>query len=123
MNRNPIRIQRKRTAGWRKPEDAVYVGRGSRWGNPNRVARANGGWIVEHAKGGSVGTFASDREARRFATDAYRAHLKAHPELEAAARRQLKGRLLMCWCPLPEPGQPDHCHAAVLLELANGPAA
>jgi hypothetical protein len=27
---------------------------------------------------------------------------------------------LACWCTLPEPGQPDICHATVLLELANG---
>jgi hypothetical protein len=30
----PKRIQRKRTNGWRMPEGAVYVGRGSKWGNP-----------------------------------------------------------------------------------------
>jgi hypothetical protein len=30
----PERIQRKRTKGWRMPEGAVYVGRGSKWGNP-----------------------------------------------------------------------------------------
>jgi hypothetical protein len=41
----------------------------------------------------------------------------------ADLRRDLAGRDLMCWCPLPEPGQPDHCHAAVLLKLANGTAA
>ena len=28
------RIQRRRTKGWRMPEGAVYVGRGSKWGNP-----------------------------------------------------------------------------------------
>lgn len=31
----------------------------------------------------------------------------------------LRGHNLACWCPLPEPGQPDHCHAAVLMEVAN----
>jgi hypothetical protein len=31
---SPQRIQRKRTKGWRMPEGAVYVGRGSYWGNP-----------------------------------------------------------------------------------------
>lgn len=30
----PERIQRKRTKGWRKPEGAIYVGRGTKWGNP-----------------------------------------------------------------------------------------
>jgi hypothetical protein len=36
----PKRIQRKRTRGWRMPENAVYVGRGSKWGNPFRVGDA-----------------------------------------------------------------------------------
>jgi hypothetical protein len=30
----PKRIQRRRIAGWRMPEGAVYVGRPTRWGNP-----------------------------------------------------------------------------------------
>ena len=34
-------------------------------------------------------------------------------------RRELRGKTLMCWCALPKPGEPDVCHAAVLLELAN----
>jgi len=34
---SPVRVQRKRTKGWRMPEGAVYVGRGSRWGNPFKV--------------------------------------------------------------------------------------
>jgi hypothetical protein len=31
-----------------------------------------------------------------------------------------RARDLACWCKLPAGGQPDHCHAPVLLELANG---
>ena len=30
----PKRIQRKRTKGWRKPENTVNVCRPSKWGNP-----------------------------------------------------------------------------------------
>ena len=30
----PKRIQRKRTKGWRKPENTVIVDRTSKWGNP-----------------------------------------------------------------------------------------
>lgn len=33
----------------------------------------------------------------------------------------LRGKNLACWCALPELGEPDICHAAVLLELANRP--
>jgi uncharacterized protein DUF4326 len=31
----------------------------------------------------------------------------------------LHGKNLACWCSLPKLGQPDCCHAAILLELAN----
>ena len=34
----PMRLQRQRTKGWRKPDGVVHVGRGTRWGNPFRVA-------------------------------------------------------------------------------------
>lgn len=36
----PERIRRRRTAGWRMPEGAVYVGRGTKWGNPFIVGKA-----------------------------------------------------------------------------------
>ena len=35
-------------------------------------------------------------------------------------RRELAGHDLCCWCPLPVPGEPDICHAAVLLSIAAG---
>lgn len=35
----PKRIQRKRTKGWKMPENTVYVGRGSKWGNPYYVKK------------------------------------------------------------------------------------
>lgn len=121
----PTRIQRKRTAGWRTPPDEqghtpVYVGRGTRWGNPARVVHAKHGIVVAHDSGSVVGTWPNEQEARRFAVESYRHHLKANPGLAAAARQELAGRSLMCWCPTPDPGEPDHCHAAVLLELTAG---
>lgn len=33
----PARIRRRREAGWKMPAGAVYVGRGSRWGNPFKL--------------------------------------------------------------------------------------
>jgi hypothetical protein len=63
--------------------------------------------------------------ARFFATKFFKWDLlngrygAAYPSL-GDIRRELAGRDLACWCPLPErPGQPDHCHAAVLLAIAN----
>ena len=35
-------------------------------------------------------------------------------------RYSLGGCDLACWCDLPAPAEPDICHCAVLLSLANG---
>ncbi len=43
------------------------------------------------------------------------------PDTLAAARVMLRGESLACWCATPEPGQPDHCHGARLLEAAGQP--
>ncbi|MFF7096374.1 DUF4326 domain-containing protein [Streptomyces rubradiris] len=120
---SPARIQRRRTKGWRAPEHAVYVGRPTRYGNPFLATyqQDTGGWHVERPGHVNIGTFPSNLEARRFATDVYRVWINQPQQtaLRNLAHTLLHGRDLLCWCPLPEPGQPDHCHAAVLLELAN----
>lgn len=121
---SPARIQRRRTKGWRAPEGAVYVGRGSRWGNPFTSAECiEAGWATTAAEARKVNV--------EFFTAWLDGSLHGGPGPEdtswSAERRdwirehacELAGRDLMCWCPLPEPGQPDHCHAAVLLRIAN----
>ena len=132
----PRRIQRRRTKGWRltdatsNPNGAVTVTRPSRYGNPARIVPTgdrDGGFLVRWEPNGMpVGTWPADgMEARRYATDLYRSWIN-QPEqehLRQAARSQLRGKDLACYCPLPTDGQPDHCHAAVLLELANQPTA
>lgn len=115
----PARIQRKRTKGWRAPDGAVYVGRGSKWGNPYTVRAHAGQHLVASPEGGVIYAHRDEVEARRVAADWYRAWLSSHAGLLAAVRRQLARRDLMCWCPLPGTGDPDHCHGAVLLALAN----
>lgn len=41
----PQRIQRKRTKGWRMPENTVYVGRPTVWGNPFKYRAEIGGLV------------------------------------------------------------------------------
>jgi hypothetical protein len=132
MTTMPHRIQRRRTKGWRaadhttSPLGAVYVGRPTRFGNPARILPAGdcrNGLIVQWGtNGGVIGTWPADgREARRYATELYR-HWITQPEqadTRALFRALLHGRDLTCWCPLPAEGEPDHCHAAVLLQLVN----
>ncbi|MFF2228988.1 DUF4326 domain-containing protein [Streptomyces globisporus] len=127
----PVRIQRRRTKGWRAPEGAVYVGRGTRWGNPWAVTLdRTRGWRVHPAAERSplsehiVGWYLDRTRAAGVAVRRYRDHLDQHPEIVESARRELAGKSLICWCPTPEASyDPDHCHAAVLLDLANRPAA
>jgi uncharacterized protein DUF4326 len=91
-----IRIQRKRTKGWRKTDGAIYVGRGSVFGNP--------------FKGNA------DSVDRAYVTDLFLKYTKK-PEQNrfvAKIKSELRGKDLMCWCPLDQP-----CHADVLLEIAN----
>ena len=92
----PKRIQRKRVKGWRMPEGAVYVGRGTSFGNPYRH---------EH--------FGGNREAVVAAYWRYLHHQNGADVLNAV-KRKLRGKDLACWCPLSQP-----CHADVLLEIAN----
>jgi hypothetical protein len=131
----PVRIQRRRTKGWRAPEGAVYVGRGSKWGNPCTQVRmpALDGSEWEHE--GRLGKTSGQHHAyvhpdktitshlvqdatREQAVAMYRCFIGQRPSLAEAARTELAGRDLMCWCPLDEP-----CHADVLLELARQAAA
>lgn len=135
----PERIQRRRTKGWTMPSGAVYVGRPTKWGNPFRVGHnaitphhVGAGWALLD----SPGTIHYPRNEHEWlqqhppraircetpeqAVRWFRAALTELPK--ADIRRDLAGRDLACWCPLPEPGETDWCHAAVLLELANGGA-
>ena len=114
----PKRIQLSRKKGWRKPENTVVVSRPSKWGNPHTIEDAEL-WL-RHGVGMRVVT---KEQAREQAAYDFRRSLKiGHLRFfESHVRDELRGKNLACWCPLPKPGEPDHCHAAVLLEIANAP--
>jgi hypothetical protein len=73
-------------------EGAVYVGRPSPFGNPFVIGRDG---------------------SREDVVQRYPAWIVDRPELAAAARRELRGKDLICWC------APAACHAQVLIEIAN----
>jgi len=112
----PVRIQLKRTKGWRMPANTVKVDRTTKWGNPFRVTQINGRWSCTTKRhpddSGLVIWCQSPERASDLMWREYRSHL-------AGRRREvqeLRGKNLACWC---APGAP--CHADVLLELANRP--
>lgn len=124
----PVRIQRRRTTGWKKPEGAVSVARPTRFGNPFVLAPAasqRGGlldmWAVEY-KGRKLSRWDDIADARADATDRYARWIREPEQADTRRlfRALLHGRDLMCWCPLvDDSGAPVPCHADVLLELAN----
>jgi hypothetical protein len=81
------KVLNKRKAG--EPDDAVYVGRPTKWGNPFY------------------------RDVRWDAIAKYEEWIRSQPWLMAAAKRELRGKNLVCWC------APKPCHADVLLRIAN----
>lgn len=93
----PRRVQRRRTKGWRMPENTISVTRPGRWGNPFRMGMEQ----------------PAIRDAEH-AVELYRHMLSKRPDLVAAARRDLQGKNLACFC-----SPAAACHADVLLEIAN----
>lgn len=75
-----------------RPHD-VYIGRPGKWGNPYKI--------------GVDGS-------RAQVIEKYRAYLRTHPELVAAARAELVGKILGCYC------KPQACHGDVLAAVAAG---
>ena len=107
---NPVRIQRKRTKGWKMPPNTVYVGRPSGWGNPYHLQP----WCPKdmHCEFCCL--------TREEAVSKYQNWIdKEYPFAGMLAEwlEPLRGKNLACWCPLDKP-----CHAQVLLELANSDA-
>ena len=138
------RIQRKRTRGWRMPEGAVYVGRGSIWGNPFIVGAPSG--IFDGKDGRPLGvrdeveiiiptvdletslSLYRDLVSGFVSPEMYPfghqwsrdMHKKCGGHPSEIARAFLRGKSLACWCSLADRhGNYVPCHADVLLSIAN----
>ena len=138
---SPVRVQRKRTKGWKTPlcscgcgKPARYVGRGTRWGNPWRwsggtdyalpwpTVRAAWPGVVKTAPLADCVLYvsSSDPTAGRYQAIDHFMTLCAVSARDHAAKFSawldpLRGHDLACYCP---PDLP--CHADVLIDLANG---
>lgn len=99
MTNQPIRVQRRRTRGYRLPPNTRCVTRPGPFGNTVAVPAPPG-----------------DFAAHAVAVAAYRCWLLAPEQAEyrERVRRELRGYNLACYC------RPDlPCHADVLLAVAN----
>lgn len=112
----PLRIQLRRSKGWRMPPNTVKVDRTTKWGNPFKVGQRNPYGTVTH-------------DARHSAA-IYAGFAPQNEVLKAMARDELRGRNLACWCALCDlhrDGKPlgedcphcERCHVDTLLPIAN----
>jgi len=110
----PKRIQVHRVKGWRLPPGTVKVDRSSKWGNPYQVVHdPTWGWLVVRGNLRYWPHFKCRDAAAALAVRWYATRYLGK-RLRAAARRDLRGKDLACWC---RAGR--SCHADVLLEVAN----
>jgi hypothetical protein len=94
----PPRVWNRKTE--RPPAGAIWVGRPSKWGNP-----------YSEIPGVVAPEFMV--ESHGEAVSKYREYLEANPALLDDARKELRGKDLICVC------HPKPCHAAVLFEISN----
>ena len=124
----PTRVQLSRKKGWRMPPGAVSVARPTRWGNPYDVREyglelamrlfedtARGCWLPANVAHVDEPT----AEILYALHCAWIKRLSGHGVPSDVARAELRGKHLACWCPMPAAAEPDHCHAAILLRIAN----
>lgn len=106
----PVRIQLRRTRGWRMPENTVKVTRPGPWGNPfivnPRVRPGSGGHYYINVPTIEDAVACYEEMLRHLLVDA--------PDLRSRMDSELRGKNLACWCKLDAP-----CHADVLLRISN----
>ncbi len=89
--KEPQRIQRKRTKGWRKPPGAVDVTRPGKWGNPYSLKDYGAEALV-----------------------LFRGYMEAEIAEGRLDPEELRDKDLVCWCPVGAA-----CHGDIWLERAN----
>lgn len=125
----PERIQRKRTKGWKMPQNTICVTRPTIFGNPFHASSFGRAWAVElHTRWldgapfsglgeealNHLAWFNGDWAIGRFAELRGVAWTEWWRVVGDLVVERLPGENLACWCPLDQP-----CHADVLLALAN----
>ena len=101
--RYPVRIQRRRTKGWRMPPDSVIVSRPAKYGNPHIVGRCTI-CQLDHAQEEAVRMYALDLSDGRLGYTAD----DLQQEFEGV-------KYVVCWC-----SEDEACHGDVIVMAVSG---
>ena len=82
-----------RVVHWKKEKFDIYIGRGSKWGNPFMIGRDG---------------------TRKEVIEKFEEWILSRPWTIPVIKAELKGKILGCWC------KPDKaCHGDVLAKIAE----
>ena len=96
------------------PENTIYVGRPTKWGNPFRIVKLpDGYWSVKTSYEDCRPAYKTKLEAANDAIKCYKILVKQQGNFYFPLE-EIKGKNLACFCSLSEP-----CHVDVLLELCQ----
>lgn len=112
VEQKPMRVQLKRTKGYRMPPNSRKVDRSTRWGNPFNATQV--GVVFFHKGLPAPIVHLNTEPSVERCIDMFIGYLKYRLEVDSDFLDPLQGKNLACWCPLDQP-----CHADVLLRLAN----
>jgi hypothetical protein len=113
-----VRIQLSREKDWRMPANTRKVDRATIFGNPFPIEKYGRAEAMALYRDWLTGAMTNEAIKRAFPA-LLSNHLIAKRGWVLDALPNLRGQNLACWCAKPEMGQPDLCHAAFLMELAN----
>lgn len=98
------------------PENTVYVGRPTKWGNPYKIGENYSEDVFQDGRLIYIQSWTNidAQTAVQFYEEAIALRYKIIKFTMDEIVAELRGKDLACWCPLDSP-----CHADVLLALAN----
>ncbi len=129
----PLRIQRRRTKGWKMPANTLYVGRPSKFGNPFTIAGCrDAGYRGDDAAIASrcVSAFSAWLTGPYWRENWDGAASEKCRAIMITDMPDLRGKNLACWCrlcPAHPDGKPmgvecaecEPCHVDHLLKISN----
>lgn len=117
----PVRIQRKRTKGWKMPANTVSATRPGRFGNPYKIGDHCGWGIIRRDLGNrSLRDILIEKNGEpvyKTTEDiiaGFKQKVLASEAFQRIIKHYLKGKNIACWCKLTDP-----CHVDFLLQIAN----
>jgi len=123
----PIRVQRKRVNGWKMPDNTVSVCRPGKYGNPFKLVGdmiyINSGyrrklldkWVYFCQGDERKVVLLFEGLVKGFGKDHENPDVRYwHNHFDNIDLMELKGFNLACFC-----GPDNHCHADILLQIAN----